>query len=133
MRFTPRTSLKVLAATVVAAASFGAFAQTTGGTAAPTNPNAQPAAVGTTPSTAAEAQQRAVPRSDTGTVVRTGPGPADAARNAAANTRAATSNAATAVTNAVTPNTTTGTTTNTTTTTGGGDTSGMRAARADRN
>ncbi len=46
----------------------------------PNNP--APANVGVSPSTAADAQQQAVPRSDVGTVVRTGPSAADRARAA---------------------------------------------------
>jgi len=43
----------------------------------------QPAAIGVSPSTAADANERAVPRADTGTVVRTGPTPGDRVNNAA--------------------------------------------------
>ena len=47
----------------------------------PANPNRTGVAV--TPQTAAEAQQNAVPRSDTGSVVRTGPTAAERTREAA--------------------------------------------------
>ena len=42
-----------------------------------------PTGVAVTPQTAAEAQQNAVPRNDTGTVVRTGPTAAERSRDAA--------------------------------------------------
>lgn len=41
-----------------------------------------PARVGVTPQDAAEATQKAIPRSDTGTLVRTAPAPADRASDA---------------------------------------------------
>jgi hypothetical protein len=76
-------SLKTaVAASLLALAAAGASAQT--GT-APTPPGGQPASVGVTPQTAAEANQRAVPRSDVGTVVRTAPSAADRTRDAAGN------------------------------------------------
>ncbi len=62
-------------ATLLAAAS-AVLAQTT-----PATPN--PTGVAVTPQTAAEAQQKAVPRTDTATVVRTGPTAADRSRDAA--------------------------------------------------
>lgn len=83
---------------------------------------AQPTtSVGVTPQAAAEAARKAVPRSDTATVVRTAPNAADAARNAAA--------AAAPSTDATTPVTTSTMASN-------GDTARpavVRKARADRN
>jgi len=49
---------------------------------APSGATPAPAAVGTSPQTAAEANQKAVPRSDTGTLVRTSPSVVDKARQA---------------------------------------------------
>jgi hypothetical protein len=40
-------------------------------------PSQPPTAIGVSPQTAAEANQKAIPRSDTGTVVRTAPSPAE--------------------------------------------------------
>lgn len=75
-------SLKTtLAAGLLGFAALGAQAQT--GTAAPAG--GQPSSVGVSPQTAAEANQRAVPRSDVGTVVRTAPSATDRARDAAGN------------------------------------------------
>jgi len=89
-------SLKTaVAASLLALAAAGASAQT--GT-APTPPGGQPASVGVTPQTAAEANQRAVPRSDVGTVVRTAPSAADRTRDAAGNVGAATGAGMTAAT-----------------------------------
>lgn len=59
--------------------ALSAYAQTP----APTSATSAPAAVGTSPQTAAEANQKAVPRSDTGTVVRTSPSVVDKARQSA--------------------------------------------------
>ena len=69
-----------LAAMTVLSASWGAVAQTT--TLPAMGTTQAPAAVGVTPQTAAEANRQAVPRSDTGTVVRTSPNAADSARSA---------------------------------------------------
>ncbi|MDQ3059267.1 MAG: hypothetical protein M3R45_07025 [Pseudomonadota bacterium] len=63
----------VLALTVMSAA-----AQTTPPASAPATPST-PGTVGVTPGEAAEANRQAVPRSDTGTVVRTAPSAADRA------------------------------------------------------
>ena len=65
----------------VTGASVAALAQTT--TTAPMGTSQTPAAVGVSPQTAAEANRQAVPRSDTATVVRTGPDAVDSARTAA--------------------------------------------------
>ena len=91
---------------VLALTATNAAAQT--GTTAPATP---PAAVGVTPQTAAEANRNAVPRSDTGTVVRTGPSAENRAR-------------------AVMDSNGTGAATNTT---GNRPARDMRRARADRN
>lgn len=84
---------------------------------APATPASAPANVGVSNSTAVEANQKAVPRSDTGTVVRTSPSAADRAR-------AATNNVGS--NNSVAPSTMSGTTTTTAT-------PGTRAPRSDRN
>jgi hypothetical protein len=75
-----KTLVKVAAAAAVTAAAIGAHAQpaTTGA----------PAAVGVSPGTAADAASKAVPRSDTGTLVRTAPNPSDRAAAAVDGTRA---------------------------------------------
>lgn len=105
------TTTKILLATALIAGSVGAFAQASGTAGTSTMPgmgvNQPTTGVGVTPQTAAEANRQAVPRSDTGTVVRTSPNAADSARNA------------------------TGMTGSTDTTTGTG--TSMRTARADRN
>ena len=74
----------VLAGLAMVGASFGALAQTS--TTAPMGTTQTPAAVGVTPQTATDANRQAVPRSDTGTVVRTGPNAVDSARTAASGT-----------------------------------------------
>ena len=79
-------ALSVGAAIVLA--TTGAWAQTPGTA-------TTPATVGVTPQDAREATQKAVPRSDTGTLVRTEPSAADRANNAANDAK-----------NAVTPNAT---------------------------
>lgn len=103
------TTTKILLATALIASSAGVFAQasgTAGTTPSPGMGTNQPATgVGVTPQTASDANQQAVPRSDTGTVVRTSPNAVDSTRNATG----------------MTGNTTTGTGTT------------MRTARADRN
>lgn len=55
------------------------------GAIAAAQPASAPAAVGVTPGTAAVANEKAVPRSDVGTVVRTGPTALEKARDAMAN------------------------------------------------
>lgn len=62
-------------------AAVGAFAQTT--TNSTVNTNQTPAAIGVSPQTAKEANQKAIQRSDTGTVVRTDETAAQQARDAA--------------------------------------------------
>lgn len=85
-----------------------------------------PTGVAVTPQTAAEAQQKAVPRNDTGTVVRTGPTAAERSRDAA-NTGADAAQSAVSGSAAAMPNADRSSL----------DTSGAlttrRAARADRN
>lgn len=75
--------LRAAGVTLLAAAG-AVSAQTT-----PATPN--PTGVAVTPQTAAEAQQKAVPRTDTGTVVRTGPTAGDRTREAASNVGSAAS------------------------------------------
>lgn len=73
-----RHSKLIPLAAVLALAAAGAFAQTP----APTiTPSSTPDAVGVSPQTAAEANQKAVPRSDTATLVRTSPSAADKAKS----------------------------------------------------
>ncbi|MEP6964331.1 MAG: hypothetical protein ABI845_02515, partial [Polaromonas sp.] len=64
---------------VLTLAAAGAFAQTP---TPPMTPSSTPNAVGVSPQTAAEANQKAVPRSDTGSLVRTSPTAADKAKAA---------------------------------------------------
>ena len=125
-----RHSKLIPLAAVLALAAAGAFAQTP----APTlTPSATPDAIGVSPQTAAEANQKAVPRSDVGTLVRTSPPATDKAKAAVDNT---TSNMGTAAT------TGTNTTNGASNTTSSADTmpmkrtartAPMRRARADRN
>ena len=107
---------KILLATAIISSAAVASAQSTGMTGSPSvaSPSAsQPTtAVGVTPQAAAEANRQAVPRSDTGTVVRTSPSAADTARSATGMTGGA-----------IESGTGTGTGTGTT----------MRTPRADRN
>ncbi|NMM78545.1 hypothetical protein [Acidovorax sp. SRB_24] len=87
----------------LALAASGAFAQTT-----PSTSTQPPASVGVTPQDASQATQNAVPRSDTGTVVRTDQSAADRARDAANQVQNRTGTG----TGTSTTNTTTGTTGN---------------------
>lgn len=75
---------------VIAGASLTALAQTS--VPAATGTTQTPAAIGVSPQTAAEANRQAVPRSDTATVVRTGPDAVDSARTAASAAGSAASN-----------------------------------------
>lgn len=77
------TSIKMMIpwGAVLALTLAGAGAQTPGAPAT----SQPPAAIGVSPQTAAEANQKAVPRSDTGTVVRTAPSAAERARSAVEN------------------------------------------------
>jgi len=79
--------VKIASVAVVTAAAMSAHAQPAA--------NGAPAALGVSPNTAADAASKAVPRSDTGTLVRTAPNAADRAGAAADNTRAAAGTAAT--------------------------------------
>ena len=115
------SKLALLAAATVLAT--GALAQATAPGAMPGA--SAPAAVGTTPQTAAQADKKAIQRSDTGTVVRTAPSVADRARQATATTPAATT---TTTTNGAAPMVS-GTAGND----GTPRSRGMRPARADRN
>ena len=108
-------------AAALALAAMSATAQN----AAPANPSTPAATVGTTPQEASTAMQKAVPRSDTATVVRTAPSAADKASatlNGAADTAAANNTG-----------TGTGMSSSTTSSTGSTSTRPMRTARADRN
>ena len=100
---------KICLSAVLALTALSATAQT--GTTTPATP---PAAVGVTPQAAAEANRNAVPRSDTGTVVRTGPSAENRARAAMNGDGART-------------------TTGSTDSTGNRSARTMRRARADRN
>lgn len=73
----------------LALAVAGAAAQNT-----PSPATVPPNAVGVTPAEAAEAARQAIPRSDTGTVVRTAPSPLERARPAAPNSTGGTTSAA---------------------------------------
>ncbi len=116
-----RHSKLIPLAAVLAFAVGSALAQT------PTN-SATPEAVGVSPKTAVEANQKAIQRSDTGTLVRTSPSALDKAKSAMDNTTSGTA-ATTATTspNAVRNNTANVNTMPTT------STAPMRRARADRN
>lgn len=114
-------SLRLPAVAMTALLCVGSFAQTTT-PATPTTPGAAPmssapAGVGTSAQTAAEANQKAIQRSDTGTVVRTSPSVADRAREAAPVTAPATNSTSMA----------------SDTTASAPRSNRMRAARADRN
>lgn len=90
-----------------------------------------PATIGVTPQEAAAANQQAVPRSDTATVVRTAPSPMQRASEAMSDTP-------TTMTTPASTNSNTGNTGATSGTTGSGMTGGSamgttRPARADRN
>lgn len=74
-------SASALSSTLLALTALSAAAQTT--TAPPASRT--PETIGVDPQTGREAIEKAVPRSDTGTVVRTAPGPADQTRSAVDN------------------------------------------------
>lgn len=94
-------------------------------TTAPAGTASAPAAVGVTPQEAAEATQKAIPRSDTGTVVRTSPSPADRASDAMSNSRTGSTSTTTGTPNA--------TGTGAAGMTADRSTESPRRARADRN
>lgn len=98
---TPLSTL--LAGAVLSLAATGAMAQTT-----PATNN--PATVGVTPQEAAEANRKAVPRADTGTVVRTDESAAQKAREATDRAGDKASNMADRASNAVDNNTSANTT-----------------------
>lgn len=115
------TKTQILLTTALIAGGSVVFAQTS---TMPAMGASQPAtAVGVTPQAATEANRKAVPRSDTATVVRTAPNAVDATRNATG------TNSTTGTTGTSGMNSTTGTSGMGTTTTG----QPMRKARADRN
>lgn len=120
-----RHSKLIPLAAVLAFAVGGAWAQTPPIT-------STPEAVGVSPKTAAEANQKAVQRSDTGTLVRTSPSAADKAKSAMDNTASgtATMSTTTGAPNASSNNTATVNTMPSARTT---NTAPMRRARADRN
>lgn len=122
------TPTKILLTTAFVMGTVAAYAQTgdTAGASPITSSTAsQPTtAVGVTPQAAAEANKKAVPRSDTATVVRTAPTAAERARNATGDS----------TTNGDSTTTGENTTTGVSTTTGGADAEpSMPKARADRN
>lgn len=102
-----------------------AVASASAQTAAPAGAASAPATVGVTPQKAAEATQKAVPRSDTGTVVRTSPSPADRASDAMDNSRMGSTSTTTGMPNA--------TDAGTSGMTADRATASPRRARADRN
>ena len=110
---------------VLALVASSAFAQT----AAPAMPASAstPATVGVAPRVAAEALQKAVPRNDTGTLVRTTPAAADKAKAAMDNTTSSSTNS--------TPSSTTAAPSSATTMPmdDAAKPAPMRRARADRN
>ena len=112
-----RQSTLIPLGAVLALVASSAFAQTP----APTMPSASmPNTVGVTPRAAAEATQKAVPRTDTGTLVRTAPSAADKAKAALDNP---TSSSANSTPSSATPPPMDGT----------AKPAPMRRARADRN
>ena len=111
----------VLASATLTAATFSAHAQTT--TTAPMGSTQTPTAVGVTPQAATDANRKAVPRSDTGTVVRTSPNAADSARAASGTGNGSMSGGS------MSGNTASGSTSSGMP----GDTRSTRVARADRN
>lgn len=115
-------------AAVLTLAAGGAFAQTP---APAMQPSSTPNTVGVSPQNAAEATQKAVPRSDTGTVVRTSPSAVDKAKAAMDNSTSGTSSTGASSPNNTTTNANSSATTapmNSTATT-----APARRARADRN
>lgn len=102
---------------VLTLAAAGAFAQTP---TPPMTPSSTPNAVGVSPQTAAEANQKAVPRSDTGSLVRTSPTAADKAKAAMDNTTTSGASSTTSSADTQPMNRTS-------------KTAPMRRARADRN
>ena len=127
---------KILLITALMACSAVTFAQTSG-TAPSTGVNQPTTPIGVTPQTAAEANQKAVPRSDTATVVRTSPNAADATRNATGTNNSSTNNNSTSNAAGTSGMNSTADTTNASGTSGGmrgnGTNMAMRKARADRN
>ena len=134
------TRTQLLLMTALVAGSSVALAQTSGTTGTSTMPTmgaSQPAtSVGVTPQTAAEANRKAVPRSDTATVVRTSPNAVDSTRNATGMNSTTSSSGASGMNSTTGTSGMNGTTSMNGTAGGTGDTTGrpsMRKARADRN
>ena len=127
------TRTRILLTTALIAGSSVAFAQTSTMPAMGASQPTPTTSVGVTPQAAAEATKKAVPRSDTATVVRTSPNAVDATRNATGTNN---TTGATGAAGAAGMNNAAGTTSmNSTSGSTGGTTTGapMRKARADRN
>ena len=124
-RFMTSHLTSMSAGALIAMAAAGVFAQTT----APASGASAPGTVGVTPQEATRANQQAIPRSDTATVVRTAPTAASQASAAVSGTTGTTGSTGTAGT----ANTTGATGMTGSTGQGGMVTGGTRAARADRN
>ena len=75
-----------LSALVLATAAHAAAAQGTNAPTAPMTATSQPQAVGVSPQASSASLRKAIPRSDTATVVRTGPSAADKAASASRET-----------------------------------------------
>lgn len=136
-RFMTSHLTSMSAGALIAMAAAGVFAQTT----APASGASAPGTVGVTPQEATRANQQAIPRSDTATVVRTAPTAASQASAAVSgtpgNTGTTGSTGMTGSTGAAGTANTTGATGMTGSTGQGGmatgSTGSARAARADRN
>ena len=140
-----KNSIKTLSlgGAALALAATGAFAQTS--SSSTVNTNQTPAAIGVTPQTAKEANQKAIQRADTGTVVRTDGTAAEQVRDAAnrmqkgANMTGATTGTTRPYTTPADASGTNNATNNATSSTHNtdrpavGTTAQRRAARADRN
>lgn len=116
----------LLTAIVIVGASVAAVAQTAN--TSPSGTNQAPTGIGVSPQTAAEANRNAVPRSDTGTVVRTGPNAVDATRSSSGGMQGSAPNATGNNSNIGGNNTATGSSGSAS----GSNGSTMRTARADR-
>ena len=128
------TRTQLLLMTALVAGSSVTLAQTS---TTPAMGASQPAtSVGVTPQTAAEANRKAVPRSDTATVVRTSPNAVDSTRNATGMNNTTSNSGASGMNSTTGTSGMNGTTSMNGTAGGTGDTTGrpsMRKARADRN
>ena len=114
----------ISAGALLALAAAGAFAQST----PPATGASAPGTIGVTPAEAAKANQQAVPRSDTATVVRTAPSPASQASAALGTTGTTGTAGTTGTTGATSAAGTAGSAGQ-----GGMATGGSRSARVDRN